>query len=208
MKSRTTRSLVVAAIITLLVVMLRHKPSDHAAITGQKSAQETKRPAPDSKLASFSEEGRAEKTTSSPDTKTSALSLETFATPSVAERPYIRVQIDPDGSLQGIFATKVEPVKQARALHPDLGYYYRIVSPTTDETIIDGIVAKPTLRRMHHGNDHGVGYTDCSVSVLDKPVFFDIPNIAGRLEIYEATPSSPLAAKCLPLIKAVNLAPM
>jgi hypothetical protein len=74
--------------------------------------------------------------------------------------------------------------------------------------LLDGTVAKPVIRYPHQGVDHGVTYTDCSVTVLDKPVFFDIPNVAARLEVYTATPSSPLAAKYLPLIKAVNLSPM
>ena len=131
-----------------------------------------------------------------------------FPTPSQTERPYIRVQINLDGSLEGIFATRCEPVKQDRFLEAKDGYYYRLVSPTTGETLIDGTIAKPVIRHQHRGVDeHGVAYVVCPTEPLKQPVFFDIPNVAARLEVYQTTPQSPLAAMGLPLVKAVNLTP-
>jgi hypothetical protein len=68
-------------------------------------------------------------------------------------------------------------------------------------------VAKPILRQQRRGEDKGVPYIKCDVTPLDQPVFFDLPNVAARLEIYATTPQSSLAAKYLPLVKAVNLTP-
>jgi hypothetical protein len=98
-------------------------------------------------------------------------------------------------------------VKQARAIEPEAGYYYRLVSPS-GATLLDGVVAKPIIRHAHHGEDKGMSYITCDVTTLDKPVFFDIPNVAARLEVYATTPQSTLVAKALPLVKAVNLTPL
>lgn len=126
--------------------------------------------------------------------------------PSSAERPYIRIQVTPAGAIEGIFATRCAPVRQARSVEAKDGYYYRLVSETGD-VILDGSIAKPVTRHQQHVKDHGVDYVVCPTAPLDLPVFFDLPNVPGRLEIYKTESSSVLLANELPLIRAINLIP-
>jgi hypothetical protein len=200
-----------AAIIALVALMLglalRTKPLATSNATSP-LVQAKKEPAAPTDFVVRPEKAPKPTPATTATETTPEVQATTLQTPSLTSRPYIRMQINPDGTLEGIFATRCEPVKQARSPQAVDGYYYRLVSSSTGETLIDGTVAKPVIRHQHQGVDeHGVAYVVCPSETLNQPVFFDIPNVAARLEVYQTTPQSPLAATGLPLVKAVNLAP-
>ena len=199
----------IALVVLMLVLALRTRPLAIAQ-TASRVAQARNEPAAVAPPANIAVRPQAapEPTPATTSATIPNAQVTTLQTPSVASRPYIRMQINPDGTVEGIFATRCEPVKQARSPQAVDGYYYRLVSASSGETLIDGTVAKPVIRHQHRGVDEqGVAYVVCPTETLNQPVFFDIPNVAARLEVYQTTPQSPLAALGLPLVKAVNLTP-
>jgi hypothetical protein len=111
-------------------------------------------------------------------------------TPRVAERPYVRLQITSDGSIQGVFDVKPAPAHQRRALRAEEGYYYSLTSDA-GEILLDGVAPFPVIRvpSVATGN-----LIHCSTQRIDVPVFFDVPNTRGRLRVFTIDTSDLLSS--------------